>query len=240
MLFEIEMANLGEGEGNFQLEAVQGENYLTVVVDGTEIIESGTPFTLPKHSAKKKTVAIYRNPSSYHYDTVQLLLNTCDVASRIVTLSNAVGANEEKRISFLQPCPKISWAGDLQRDRRFVLNTDSYKRLTINIFNNERIEGTLNETKTERRLETVALKYRQVGAVNWSDGFTTIDGENFDLNFVSDQLQRMENNYGYSSLEWNTEYLQQGAYEIMVESECVQVGKYCLEILPEVLSTRKS
>ena len=108
------------------------------------------------------------------------------------------------------------------------------------IFNNERIEGTLNETKTERRFETVALKYRQVGAVNWSDGFTTIDGENFDLNFVSDQLQRMENNYGYSSLEWNTEYLQQGAYEIMVESECVQVGKYCLEILPEVLSTRKS
>lgn len=52
MLFEIEMANLGEGEGNFQLEAVQGENYLTVVVDGTEIIESGTPFTLPKNSAK--------------------------------------------------------------------------------------------------------------------------------------------------------------------------------------------
>ena len=93
-----------------------------------------------------------------------------------------------------------------QRDRRFVLNTDSYKRLTIDIFNNERIEGTLNETKTERRLETVALKYRQVGDVNWSDGFTTIDGENFDLNFVSDQLQRMENNYGYSSLEWNTEY----------------------------------
>ena len=120
------------------------------------------------------------------------------------------------------------------------MNTDSYKRLKIDIFNNERIEGTLNETKTERRLETVALKYRQVGDVNWSDGFTTIDGENFDLNFVSDKLQRMENNYGYSSLEWNTEYLQQGAYEIMVESECVQVGKYCLEILPEVLSTRKS
>ncbi|GFH44486.1 hypothetical protein CTEN210_00960 [Chaetoceros tenuissimus] len=216
----VEMKNLGEAEGNFQLEAEQkDEKYLTIVVDGTEVTEAGIPFTLEKRDKKRKIVALYRNPFSYHYNPVELTINTCDASSETISLSNDFDSNQNETIVFLQPCPTIKWSGDLQRDREFVLNLQAPELLPVEIFNNERIGGTLKATKEERRLEAVQLKYRRLGDVNWSDAYkSTADSDKMDF------LETLEDDYGYMSLEWDTESLADATYEIMVESQCQLVN----------------
>ena len=232
MLFEIELENLGQGTGIFQLEAEQGKGSLSVTIDGNLVIsEFGQSYAVKKNSSKRKIIAIQRGPLAYKYEGVTIFLKTCDSPRegasdvRKITLYNQVDNNQEKNIVFLQPCPTISWAGDLRRDKRFALVNGSSDSLRVDIYNNERIKGSLKSFTEDRRLNAVNLKYRRLGDVKWTDAYTTIDGINSPLDFVN-VANAYEDVFGYLSLDWNTARISDGTYEIVVESQCERVSKY--------------
>ena len=227
IIFEVEIENVGSTEGEFKLEADQGEGNLVIMYDGSRMNEGGIDVRVGPESKKTKQIAIYRGPLKYRYNPVRLTLNTCS-QSIPLELSNKVDSGTRtESIEFLKPCPKINWAGDLLRDQNFLVNAESFaktgsKKMLIKVFNPAFTMGKLMELKEEMdRFKHVLFKYRRIGDIQWRIGLTT-DSNNMD--FLADQVG--ESNYGYLSLNWNLAGMEEGMYEIVVETKCAKVGTY--------------
>ena len=131
-------------------------------------------------------------------------------------------------IKFVEPCPKVEWAGKLKRDRKFLVNTDSddEETLTVTVFNPGYAEKTFKKM-TSDRLEHIRLFYRKYGEFQWSVARTEItdngDTSTKEVDFAAQYA--VENNYGYSSIKWKLgNAVPQGAYEIKVETQCNALG----------------
>lgn len=154
--------------------------------------------------------------------------------SKDIELYNVV-EDGEKKLKWLSPCPAVNWAGELKRDRSFLINTNSNLFLQVTIFNPEGSKGkTLRDMEISERLKSVNLLYRRVGSVVWRKGQSKTEDNNYlDMNFVhkSDNLPLVEeDNYGYASMKWHVGdgLISDGTYEIVVESKCSDVGKFAI------------
>ena len=76
-------------------------------------------------------------------------------------------------LKYVEPCPKVEWAGELNRDRHFVVNTnsDDQENLQVTVFNPSHGQGKFHNMTSER-LENVFLYYREVGDLHWSKART--------------------------------------------------------------------
>jgi hypothetical protein len=136
------------------------------------------------------------------------------------------GAGDDAAIEFLKECPKVEWAGELLRDRHFVVNTNSEdeENLKVTVFNPNHGEKAFNQM-TDDRLESVFLYYRELGDLQQ---FTEkarveveIDGRPDSVEVDYAAAYANENNYGYATMKWAlANKVPEGRYEIMVEAAC--------------------
>ncbi len=134
-------------------------------------------------------------------------------------------------IKFVEPCPKVEWAGELNRDRHFVVNTESDdpNNLEVSVFNPNHGQSKFHDM-TSDRLQNIFLYYREVGDLHWSKGRTEItndDGsvDSLDIDFAAEYASEEESDYGYSSLKWAlANKVPEGTYEIRIDTECDQLG----------------
>ena len=91
-----------------------------------------------------------------------------------VELWNVIDEKGGKYLQFLQPCPSVEWAGDIKRNKGFVVNSKSLiqNKVRVTVFNPNFASRTFKEqliasTCTDCRLKEVTLRYRKVGTYIW-------------------------------------------------------------------------
>jgi len=139
------------------------------------------------------------------------------------------GAGENAVIEFVKPCPRVEWAGELKRDRHFVINTnsDDEDNLLVTVFNPNHGEDSFQDM-TNDRLEKVLLFYRELGDLHWSTARTEVEGDDgkptsVEVDFAANYA--VESSYGYTSMKWKlANFVSEGTYEIKVEAKCDQLG----------------
>jgi len=251
MVFELEISNLGVGdESQFVLYAQHrdNDNSLKLQLDGASFGGSREFTNIIKDSTYKKTLVIQRGPLSYQYSSLDLVLESaCEDSSSSVNDLTASTFNETMSVTrklynfqedednflikFVEPCPKVEWAGELNRDRHFVVNTnsDDSENLEVIVFNPSHGQGKFHNM-TSDRLENVFLYYRETGDLHWSKARTDImndDGiaDSQTIDFAAEYAYKEESDYGYSSLKWAlANKVPEGTYEIRVDAECDQLG----------------
>ncbi len=169
------------------------------------------------------------------------------VSRPTIKLSNTEDGDGNDVIEWVQPCPVVKWASELNRDRGFLVNSESKttERLSVTVFNPE--PDNFATKKQNGRLEKVLFKYRKVGSLHWSTAKTVdINGQDQEMDFAGDiDLDiAIESDYGYATLEWNIEprLVKEGNYEVYVETICTEltggpsdINGYQTEILSGVI-----
>jgi hypothetical protein len=127
-------------------------------------------------------------------------------------------------IKFVEPCPKVQWAGILSRDRGFLVNTKSSKEqqenFKVTVFNPD--FGTSSfQSKTSGRLENIYLSYRKLGEMTWQPALIELTDGAVELDFAAKYAS--EDDYGYTTLDWFHGGFE-SKYEIMVETRCDPLG----------------
>jgi hypothetical protein len=122
----------------------------------------------------------------------------------------------KKWIKFEQPCPKVEWAGTIGRERSFLINS-LQSSLKMTIFNPSHALGSFEELSNETRLDTVDIRYRLIGAVDWSIAY--------DLAAPAKEEADAETSYGYLNRIWDMDnpLIEDGTYELKVETVCKTV-----------------
>ena len=136
------------------------------------------------------------------------------------------GEDVEKFLDFIEPCPKVEWAGEIPRDRGFVVNTnsDEPEYLQVTVFNPDYANLKFCNMASHR-LDGAFLSYRRAGDIHWSRARMEInDGaDTAEVDFASDCEE--ENSYGYVTFKWLLSGLvPEGSYEIKVGTECDALG----------------
>ena len=133
--------------------------------------------------------------------------------------------DENQFVEFVKPCPIVRWAGELNRDRGFLVNTESdvSSTLAVTLFNPDADMGNFAEKRDSGRLENVFFKYRRAGKVQWQTGQTKMSDGTKEMDFAADYAD--ENAYGYVSFDWLLEgMVPEGRYDIVVETACTDLG----------------
>lgn len=164
-------------------------------------------------------------------------------------LYNVQKSDDEKAIQFIEPCPRVEWAGELKRDKSFVVNKESITTvdgvdeisLQVTAFNPKHGQSTFQDMKSNR-LENVILWYREVGSLKWLDARTLVpDGDggetNEQLDFAANYAG--QDPYGYYVMKWELGgMVSEGQYEIKLQTQCEisngpdDIDMYMSPILP--------
>jgi len=159
-------------------------------------------------------------------DDVPVGLDDSTVANtQTISLYNTLDKDSNEIIKFIEPCPTISWAGPLSRDRKFVVNTksteDQKENLKVTIFNPDFGTSTLKSKvdDTVNRLEHIFMRYRRLGdgEADWLPALINLDDGAVEIDYGATYAS--EDSYGYSTLDWYHGGFE-GKYEIMVETKC--------------------
>ena len=86
----------------------------------------------------------------------------------VVSLSNARNDEGKPIIEWIQPCPTVGWAGELNRDKGFLINllSDVQDKISVTVNNPDFNNGSFFKKREVGRLEHVFLKYRKMGSNN--------------------------------------------------------------------------
>lgn len=149
------------------------------------------------------------------------------ILGKTVQLYNVLekdGNKTVKKIKFVEPCPKVEWAGEIKLDNSFVVNSESDEDefLVVTVFNPNHGEKKFFDM-TSDRLKSVKLKYRRLGDLHWSVALTK---DSKDVDFSKEYAN--EDDYGFSWIKWRLPGTggskDAAAYEIKVETKCDQLG----------------
>ncbi len=243
LIFELEIINVGIAPSSFMMYAQhhQNEGGLQLMLDGAPFGQSRQLGILDEDTTYKKILTVQRGPLLYQYPSLDLVLqSSCDWKTKdTVTLDNfnvemvnEQGENITKGfIKFVEPCPKVEWAGELKRDRHFVVNTnsDDQENLKVSVFNPNHGSSKFH-SMTSDRLQTVLLNYREVGDLQWRKAKTEITNDDGSVDplklvdFAAEYAYEEEDDYGYSTLNWTLANVPEGTYEIKVDAKCDLLG----------------
>ena len=226
MVYEVEMTNVGVGEGaEFVLYAQQRDNEgsLKLFLDGEQLTGNREFSNILKDTSYRKTLVVQKGPRLFEYASLDLSLeSSCGGDSDSIQLYNNL---VDRSIEFVKPCPKVEWAGELKRDQYFVvnLNSDDQENLKIGVFNPNHGEMSFKEMIDSTRLETVHLHYREIDTLRWSDAFTNviINGKSDSKKMDFSGEYAKESDYGYANMKWELAgKVKEGNYEVKVQSKC--------------------
>jgi len=252
MIFDVEIANVGEHVYSYFLLAQDIDSTtssLEMRMDsGIRLDYEGTDIKLYKEQPIQRQVRVTRGLTGYEYKPVKFALRSaCEFAMDyetepvVETLYNYVRDGEngvpEPRLKWLEPCPAIQWAGELKRDRSFLINSLSKDPgyLHVKIFNPLGGRGTkLKGMKDPNgRVLDVLLRYRKHGEVNWKKAMSEVGGGTklYEMDFVHESTAEniptvVEDVFGYIGMDWyiGGGTIVDGTYEIVVEVQCTDVG----------------
>ncbi|EDQ84049.1 uncharacterized protein MONBRDRAFT_39396 [Monosiga brevicollis MX1] len=168
---------------------------------------------MPGESQYEQVIAVKRyDMSRYTFNVILGYRSRCEsiefVGGDDAALAELQSSEVTLSVEFLQPCSQVDWTGTMSRERSFLVNIEE----NAEIF---RVTLANPETSSRRwedngRLEGVHLMYRRVGDVDWA----------YARNASGDILNFMygESDYGYSTLEWNTDGVLDGEYELMANA----------------------
>lgn len=239
MVFEVGMSNLGQSPDSlFYIVQEAGNRDLSVTADYTIVNENGLVIQLHNDKSVTKQIAIKRGYNKYEFPKLQLTLkskceadmnvrqNQIDGLYTTITLSNALNEKGEQVLKWMEPCPEVHWAGELNRDRHFLINTRTTDSLPVQIFNPRASSGkNITNLSTDGPLKEILFKYRPIGTKAWTTGLTKTPTEtSVTMNYL--HLFVHEDDYGISSLDWQLQgRVNEGNYEIVLETKCdIQVG----------------
>ena len=249
MIFEVEMNNIGKTQDSFfylAQEHAQDRPLDVVLVggDSTGINTNGNVIHLFRDNPVIRQIKVERGINGYEFPPVQLILKSkCesdlnmrqdDVSGLYITvpLYNHINEAGEPVLKWIEPCPKIYWSGNLKRERTFLVNKNTVDAnngemsIPIQIFNPLATSNGKNITdlRDDGKLENIRLRYRRAGDISWDSALIaqTISPSNSptDLDFLIDELEVKEDPFGFSSLVWSLDTVQQGQVEIMLEIKC--------------------
>jgi len=252
MIFELELSNMGVGEESlFVLYAQHRDNRdgLDLKLDGGPFVSSREFTNIKKDTSYYKTVTVGRGSRLYRNEPIDIIFESaCEDSNSLVndltasafpqtksvtrTLFNFEDGDANKKyLEFVEPCPNVQWAGYINRNNGFVVNTKSSDQdiLNVLVFNPNHSKKTFKDM-TSDRLEHIYLKYRKIGDIAWKKGQMEVFNQNtnrndvFDLDFASER--GIESAYGYISMDWRIglPFVKEGTYEIKVGSECMNLG----------------
>ena len=125
MVYEVEMTNVGVGEGaEFVLYAQQRDNEgsLKLFLDGEQLTGNREFSNILKDTSYRKTLVVQKGPRLFEYASLDLSLeSSCGGDSDSIQLYNNL---VDRSIEFVKPCPKVEWVGEMRRDQYFVVNLD--------------------------------------------------------------------------------------------------------------------
>ena len=233
MTFTVTLANLGEHVYSYFYLGQDGNSPLPVRLEsGFGLTEFGYEIMLNKKQSITREISISRGAGKYEFEPVNLIFRSaCETvldnikSSSIstVSLQNHMDSNGKTSLKWLEPCPPVHWAGQLQRDRSFLVNTESASSsiVRVDIRNPNAGSGKklMDMKDTGGRLEHVYVLYRKLGTITWKNALLT-SGEKLD--FVSKDVE--ERDSGYLDLNWCVSKLADGEYEVILESQCADVG----------------
>lgn len=233
--FEVQLLNTGEHVYSYFLIAQdmgEGGSALATRLDNTMTLGYyGSMIKLDKKVGVNRKVRVYRGPDGYDFNPVQLVLKSkCeqDMDSLekfdIEPLYNYIDpVTFEKRLRWLEPCPTVEWAGEIKRDQTFLLNTqsDDEDNISVVVFNplGGKKKTFKDMLEPNGRLQNVYLRYRQEGTQTWNEAKNATFG---DVDFAQDPIN--EDSFGYATSSWSIGKLVDATYEIIVETECANVG----------------
>lgn len=143
-------------------------------------------------------------------------------------------------LRYEEPCPRVEWVGKLGREKKTVVNkaladsTDS--DVDLSILNPRKNDGgSLEVMRGTGRLQTVLVKYREVGTVQWKAALidTAVDGlKQIDFAIITELTKgvsnAVEDDYGYALIPWKISeripLLDDGTYEVVIESTCKELS----------------
>ncbi|GFH57722.1 hypothetical protein CTEN210_14198 [Chaetoceros tenuissimus] len=237
MIFDVELANFGDHVYSYFLvgQDVDTEtSALQMIFDnGNTLDYEGTSVKLNKEEPIPRKIRVVKGADSYDFKPVKLALRSaCEFAMDYETLPiveelfNFVEVDGTKKLKWLEPCPAVQFAGELKRDRSFLVNSQFLSDkdiLSVTVFNPEAGKGVTFKDMKNGRLEKIQLLYREVGDVNWRNAKRINNNGNIvDIDFTKSR----EDEYGYVSMDWyiGGGTLPDGRYQIAVESQCTDVG----------------
>jgi len=230
IVFDFTIAHNGDHVYSSYLLFQNGNDdggYLQAILDtGYPLDANGKEVQLYKGEIYKRQIKVRRDPQRFDFAPVNLVLKSkCEGSkSMSVPLYNFIASDGATFLKWLEPCPPIKFAGELKRDQSFLVNLQSEdpKSLTVTIYNPNasKPNSTLKDMKEpDGRLKNANLVYRKAGEVTWNIAKNIT---NDDIDYSLDSVD--EDNFGYSTLKWNIEDLSDGTYEIVVQTECSDVG----------------
>merc|ERR1712038_288258 len=193
---------------------------------------------IQKDITYKKTLVVRRGPISFEYKPFDVSFesscefkNSNKTKAATVKIYNVQEDEDTYLLKYVEPCPKVEWAGELNRDRHFIVNTNSHDKenLQVIVFNPNHGQGKFHNM-TSDRLQNVFLYYRKVGDLLWSKARTEVtndDGspDSLALDFAAEYAYDEESDYGYSSMKWAlANKVPEGTYEIRVDAECKETS----------------
>ncbi|EDQ87632.1 uncharacterized protein MONBRDRAFT_37822 [Monosiga brevicollis MX1] len=229
--FTVLLLNDAIGSASYELY-IRDETGVSVTADGHRLVQPIVFEQMPGESQYEQVIAVKRyDMSRYTFNVILGYRSRCEsiefVGGDDAALAELQSSEVTLSVEFLQPCSQVDWTGTMSRERSFLVNIEE----NAEIF---RVTLANPETSSRRwedngRLEGVHLMYRRVGDVDWA----------YARNASGDILNFMygESDYGYSTLEWNTDGVLDGEYELMAVSECTAAGLDPPDGINEVFSS---
>ncbi|KNC51239.1 uncharacterized protein AMSG_07234 [Thecamonas trahens ATCC 50062] len=208
---------------NLRPDLSSNPNGLVVKLNGAPFIEP-VEIAAGYNSPTKVTFTASRGPSAYIYDNVAIkAVSLCEdeqyytmgTLSRSAPIEGAIALSAR----FLQPCAGLSWAGDLQRQGKFLINTASLETAFPNkirglVYNPEYYLQAWSE---HPRLASVQLEWRRRGTATWERA------RDASLDVID--LVAEEDMFGFGLFEWDVANFLDGFYELRAVAQCVPTGR---------------
>ena len=210
-VFTVQLSNTGETSTDFDLSIDRRDNSRGLV-----ILANGDTLTTNQHyeminaaEAFDTDIEVYRGPVHYEYPPVQLQLKSrCDktLVSTYELWTHEL-SDGTKVIRFARECPKLVLDGSLGRGH-VTVNGNDEKEIALLVQNVEKSTrgqlGTMG-SNADDTFDHVNIKWRKIGSQIWQE-------EPIDL--------ASEDEWGFVHAVWDLSGMQDGDYEVMVESVC--------------------
>jgi hypothetical protein len=239
MVFQLQLQNRGPVGTRFELFAYHHTNTgnLALSANGGGLSSPMVYEKLDGEGVVFATLTVHRGPLLYEYPPLEIGFRlACDNTpykskTSAVTLFNEV-VDEKQKIVFAEPCQKVFWA-NLEDGYQLTINADKSNgdlgKLKLTVFNPDYMMNSFQAAINGTRLETVSLKYRELGDFQWK--YSLSYDESGNLEMENNQAKKIdfahqEDAFGYARANWEYANQQQGdgTYELFVETECQTIN----------------
>lgn len=219
----------------------------TVLVNGEPLV-SDQIYPLGGGDDINTTIALLKGPGKqlrFHPLSMYLRSHCVTDSSNPIEVSSSLWNWEdehgEKFIKYTPPCPAVEFAGVFKTTSTVVLNKQAFtnqgSKLPVSIWNVDFVDRKLYDRSihnpsaafNDLLLEDIVLLFRRAGDLNnshWEEGllFDANGASMKDGRPVDFSMDSFEDDFGIISLDWGLLALEDGMYDVKIQSRCHTVS----------------